>query len=99
MAMLENDGANYDLYNINPDHRDPDSVIGGKWQSVNEFFGANSETDLEISAQVDTVYLFNVYYGDSEMDIAPVVQDPAFTATQYAFEDREVTGEDSGPRC
>ena len=65
---------------------------------MNEFFGANSETDLEISAQVDTVYLFNVYIGDSEMDIAPVVQDPAFTVTQYAFEDREATGEGNGPR-
>jgi len=96
--MLENDGANYDLFNISPNHRDPESIVGGEWQSVNEFFGASSETDLEISAQVDTVYLFDVFTGDSEMDIAPVVQDPAFTVTQYAFEDREVTGEGNGPR-
>lgn len=57
--MLENDGANYDFFFINPDVRDPYTIVGGEWQSVNEFFGANSETDLEISAQVDTVYLFD----------------------------------------
>jgi len=95
--MLENDGANYDEWNIDPSEFDDDDEPN-PWQPADEFFGANSKRYFEISAQVDHVYLFDVETGDSEMDIAPVVQDPAFTVTQYAFEDREVAGEGNGPR-